>query len=184
MKSNIPSPSDLNRWMPHRMAFTVVVLLSAPSRDFTGGADEGQPQGGHRAWIGEAGGRQRVGNRQRRQPRRGAAGQQGDTEQHRPPGRTAHRRGDSHRASVLPTSGHLAPGLTRNEFALVELLLRDRAHPIHVAEYLPQFTQERFAASGQIGTRFEQPLIGGDLTRGGEQQRRHRFDVADIVHLR
>lgn len=29
MKPNIPSPPDLNRWMPHRMAFAAVVLLGA-----------------------------------------------------------------------------------------------------------------------------------------------------------
>src|SRR6188508_2064742 len=67
------------------------------------------------------------------------------------------------------------------ELADLELLERDLLDHVHVAQHVAELVAERGAPCDQIGSRFEQVLVGNHLAGCREQQRRHRFGAANPV---
>ena len=57
--------------------------------------------------------------------------------------------------------------------ARVELLAGNLLDPVHVPQDGTKFVTECAPPLGQVGRGFQQVLVRGDLTSGGEQQRRH-----------
>ena len=152
--------------------------------DLAGRPHERQAVGGDRAGIGQAGRGQRVGQRQRADARGGRTGQHADADEHRPHRAAAHAGRDQpagrrHVPSVWRQLTRARCGaLRRVDLARIELLAGDLLDLVHVAEDRAQFVQERDSSLVQVGRGFQQVLVGGHLSRGGEQQRRHRLVAA------
>src|SRR5579875_2403211 len=71
------------------------------------------------------------------------------------------------------------PRLTGLDFASDEPVAGDLLDMVEVTQDIAEFLPERIAACGQVRTGLDQVLVGGDLARGGKQQRGHRLAAAD-----
>ena len=134
--------------------------------------------------IGQPGGGQRIGQRQRRRARGGRRRPAAPT-----PTSTGH-------TALLRTGGDVVARSCVQRMARPAGLSRlartrdgsARAHrtarattraPVSMsARIAAQLVQERSAPVAEVGRRLEQLLVGGHLPRGGEQQRRHRLVAA------